>query len=129
MTILLDTSVIIDALRRRRRRRELLRSLLDQGHELACCAINIVEVSSGMRPQEAEATTEFLDSLEYIPINTASARHAGMLRAELQRMGQTLSLPDAIIGAVAMQEDVSLATDNTRDFSGLKIKTLTMPGE
>ncbi len=128
MTILLDTSVLIDALRRRHGRREHLRSLIDQGHDLACCAINIAEVYSGMRPQEEETTTEFLDSLEYVPISPASARHAGLLRAELKRKGQTLSLPDAIIGAVTINEDLTLATDNARDFSMLRIRMLTMPG-
>ncbi|MGD0921660.1 MAG: PIN domain-containing protein [Terriglobia bacterium] len=128
MTILLDTSVIIDALRNRRGRRELLRSLLEQGHDLACCAINVAEVHSGVRPHEASATSEFIDSLGYIQISRAAARHAGQMRLEWQRKGRTLSLPDALIGAVALDEGLAVATDDVRDFSLLHVKMWPMPG-
>lgn len=128
MTILLDTSVIIDTLRNRRGRRELLRSLLEQGHDFACCAINVAEVHSGMRPPEARATSEFMDSLEYIPISRAAARHAGEMRLEWQHKGRTLSPPDALIGAVALHEGLAVATDNVRDFSLLHVKLWPMPG-
>jgi hypothetical protein len=128
MIILLDTSVIIDALRRRRGRRELLRALLEEGHELACCAINVVEVYSGMQPHESEATAEFIDGLEYVEISREAARHAGGLRQQWQRKGKTLSLPDAIIGAVALGRDLTVATDNARHFSMLRLKLLPLPG-
>ena len=128
MTILLYTSIIIDALRNRRGRRGLLRSLLEQGHELACCAVNVAEVYSGMRPHEAEETTVLVESLAYVQISREAARTAGGMRLELQRKGKTLSLPDAIIGAVALREGLTVATDNVRDFSMLRLELLPMQG-
>jgi predicted nucleic acid-binding protein len=128
MRILLDTSVIIDALRGRRGRRELLRRLLEEGHELACCAINVAEVYSGMRPHEAEATAELIDSLEYVETSREAARNAGELRLEWQRKGKTLSLPDALIAAVALDRDLTVATDNLRHFSMPRLKLLALPG-
>ena len=128
MTILLDTSIIIDTLRDRRGRRGLLRSLLEQGHELACCAINVAEVYSGMRSHEAEATTVLMESLGYIQISREAARTAGELRLQLQRKGKTLSLPDAIIGAVALRESLTVATDNVSDFSMLRLELLPLQG-
>ena len=127
MTILLDTSVIIDGLRRRRGRREFLRAMLEQGHELACCAINVAEVYSGMRPHEAKMTAEFIADLQYVEISREAARQAGELRLEWQRKGKTLSLPDAIIGAVALTQDLTLATDNVRDFAMLGLRLASMP--
>ena len=47
-TILLDTSVIIDAINGKRNRNRLLRELLGQDHLLACCPINVTEVYAGM---------------------------------------------------------------------------------
>jgi tRNA(fMet)-specific endonuclease VapC len=128
MTILLDTSIIIDALRKRRERRELLRWLLEQGHELACCAVNVAEVYSGMRSHEAEETAALMESLAYVPISREAARTAGELRLQLQRKGKTLSLPDAIIGAVALHEGLTVATDNVRDFSMLRLDLLPLQG-
>lgn len=127
MTILLDTSVIIDGLRRRRGRREFLRAMLEQGHELACCAINVADVYSGMRPHEAKMTAEFIADLQYVEISREAARQAGELRLEWQRKGKTLSLPDAIIGAVALTQDLTLATDNVRDFAMLGLRLASMP--
>jgi predicted nucleic acid-binding protein len=128
MRILLDSSVIIDALRNRRDRRELLRVLVEEGHELACCAINVAEVYSGMRPHEEAATAELIDGLEYVDISREAARDAGELRLEWRRKGKTLSLPDAILGAVALRRDLTLATDNIRHFSMLHLKLLPLPG-
>jgi predicted nucleic acid-binding protein len=40
---LLDTSVIIDTINGKRNRGQLLESLVEQGHLLACCSINVTE--------------------------------------------------------------------------------------
>jgi predicted nucleic acid-binding protein len=128
MRILLDSSVIIDALRDRRDRRELLRVLVEEGHELVCCAINVAEVYAGMRPQEGAATAELIDSLEYVDISREAARDAGELRLEWRREGKTLSLPDAIIAGLALRGNLALATDNIRHFSMLRLRLLSLPG-
>ncbi|MBZ5515798.1 MAG: type II toxin-antitoxin system VapC family toxin [Acidobacteriia bacterium] len=127
MTVLLDTSVIIDVLRQRRGRRELLRSLVEQGYELACTAINVAEVYSGIRLGEAEITSEFIDSLEFVAISREVARRAGELRRDWQRKGRTLSLPDTFIAAVALSLNLTLATDNVKDFPMPELKLLPLP--
>lgn len=68
MTILLDTSVIVDALKTKRHRHILLRELALRGDTLVCCAINVAEVYAGMRPHEEEPTAELLDGLECIEV-------------------------------------------------------------
>ena len=127
MTVLLDTSVIIDALRRRRGRREFLRSLLGAGHDLACCAISIAEVYSGMRPEEVRITGRFFDDLLYVEISREIARSAGDLRAKWRQRGKTLSLPDAMIAAVALAENLTLATDNVKDYPMPELRFLALP--
>ena len=128
MRILLDTSVIVDALRDRKGRRGLFRDWIGEGHELTCCAINVAEVYSGMRPHEAAATAELIDGLDFVEISREVARDAGALRLEWQRRGRTLSLPDALLGAVALRSDLALATDNARHFPMLHLKLLSLPG-
>jgi hypothetical protein len=54
--VLLDTTVLIDALRNKRNRRALLAELAENGHILATSSINLGEVYSGMRPQEKPQT-------------------------------------------------------------------------
>jgi predicted nucleic acid-binding protein len=128
MRILLDTSVILDSLRDRRGRREVLRGLLEEGHELMCGAVNVAEVYSGMQPHEKEATAELIDGLDYVYISREAARDAGEMRLEWQRKGKTLSLPDAIIAAVALRVDLALATDNLPHFPMPRLRLLPLPG-
>lgn len=122
-TYLLDTSVIIDALNNKRNRRELLLNLLRQGHLLACCPINVAEVYAGLRPKEEPATEEFLRTLEYYHITWPVARMAGLLKRDHGRKGVMLTIADATIAAVAIVHELTLLTDNVKDFP---MKDLTL---
>ena len=122
-TYLLDTSVIIDALNAKRGRRELLLGLAKQGHLLACCPINVTEVYAGLRPKEETATEEFLRSLEYYQLSWPVSRLAGLLKRDYGKKGQTLTVADATIAAVALVHELTLMTDNVKDFP---MKDLTL---
>ena len=113
---LLDTSIIVDAINNKKNRQGFLLELLDQGHTLACCPVNVAEVYAGMLPKEKAATDAFLESLKYYPITFPAARLAGELRCEHRRKGITLSVPDTLIAAVAIQNRLPLLTDNIKDF-------------
>ncbi len=126
MTILLDTSVIIDTLRRRHGRYELLQKLLNQGHYLSCCTISVVEVYAGMWPQEAGTTERSFQGLECIEITWDIARRAGTLKYEWGVKGRTLHIPDVVVAAVAMSLGLTLATDNTKDFPMPELNLLPM---
>lgn len=126
-TFLLDTSIIIDALNDKRGRPALLLTLLNEGHILACCPINVTEVYAGLRPKEEEATEAFLDSLQYVPITNPAARLAGELKREHARKGTTLNLGDVIIAAVAISNELTLLTDNTKDFPMADLSLYPLP--
>ena len=115
-TYLLDTNVIIDILNDKKGRRALLLDLLNQGHVLACCPINVSEVYAGLRPKEETATEEFLRSLQYFDITWPIARQAGLLKRDYSQKGRTLTISDATIAAVALHHNLTLITANVRDF-------------
>jgi len=115
-TYLLDTNVIIDILNDKKGRRALLLDLLNQGHVLACCPINVSEVYAGLRPKEETATEEFLRSLQYFEVEWPIARRAGLLKRDYSRKGKTLTTSDATIAAVALHHNLTLITTNVRDF-------------
>ncbi len=114
--VLLDSSVIFDHLNGRFGRTAFLQQLVEQGHILACCAVNITEVYAGLRPGEEDRTAAFMNSLEYLPVSPDIARHAGLLRRDWQKKGQTLSYTDATIAAVALSHEVPILTDNGKHF-------------
>ena len=117
MTVFLpDTSILIDTLKRNPRRVNLLRSLLAQGHSLACCAVSVGELYAGMRETEAAATAQLVSTLLWVDTSLPVARKAGELRNEWARKGKTLSLTDTLIAATALQYGLTLITDNRKDF-------------
>jgi predicted nucleic acid-binding protein len=113
---LLDTNVIIDALNEKKNRNALLLGLAERGHILACCPVNVAEIYAGLRPKEEQRTLTLLSSLQLFPITFPIAALAGRLKRTYGRRGRTLSIPDTIIAAVAIHNQLILLTDNTRDF-------------
>ena len=127
MTFLLDTTILIDALRHRQGRRELLAKTIHQGHTLATTAINLAEIYAGMRPAEEARTKMFLDGLECYPMTTAIARRAGKLKWEWSRKGRTLALDDMLIAAAALEHGLTLMTDNRMDFPMRELEMYELP--
>jgi predicted nucleic acid-binding protein len=123
---LLDTTFLIDVLNEERGRYEVMKSLATQ-HELACCAINVTEVYSGMRGREATRTETLLRSLEFIPIRMEAAKLAGELRQVWARKGKTFSVPDMMIAALCITEGLTLITDNRKDFSMPELTLYPLP--
>lgn len=126
-TLLLDTSVIIDALNDKKNRRLFLRTLVEQGNILACCAISVAEIYTGMRPKEEARTTALLTSLDYYAITFPVARLAGELKRDFARKGTTLSVTDSLIAAVAIEYRIALLTDNSKDFPMNELKLYALP--
>ncbi len=126
-TVLLDTSVIIDAINNKKERRQLLRDLVSQGTSLACCPINITEVYAGLRPHEEASTKAFLRSLELLPMTWPIAELAGLLKRDYRKQGQTLNLGDVMIVATALHNGVALLTDNTKDFPMKDLRLYPLP--
>jgi predicted nucleic acid-binding protein len=127
MQLLLDTSVLIDALRMRRGRRQWLAELVRAGHTLATSALNLAEVYAGMRPEEEARTKAFLNALACLEITASVAEMAGKLRSQWARQGRTLTLADTIVAAVALEQGCPLATDNRRDFPMPRLQLYELP--
>jgi predicted nucleic acid-binding protein len=126
-TYLPDTNVLVDALNAKRGRREWLRDLVSQGNRLACCAVTLAEVYAGMWPHEAPRTDEFLSAFVWYGASRVIARRAGRLRFEYARKGVTLSLPDMLIAATALEHGLTLITHNRKHFPMPELSFHPMP--
>ena len=125
--ILLDSSVIFDHLNGRSGRTAYLEHLLDQGHSLGCCPVNLTEVYAGLLPGEELRTRAFLDDLNFYPVTREIAGRAGLLRRDWRRKGQTLSYTDVTIAAVALEYRLPLLTDNRKHFPMPEIQLYPLP--
>jgi len=127
MRLLLDTSVLIDVLRARKNRRELLAELVRNQHELGTTTLNIAELYAGMRDSERLATEQLLDGLRCFDLTGVSARHAGRLKNDWSKKGRTLTLSDALIASIALEQRCVLVTDNRRDFPMKELPLFPLP--
>lgn len=117
--ILLDTTVLIDALRGHRPALDYLRGLEEPP---ACSELTRVEVLRGVRRPEREATEALMRSLRWVGVDEEIARRAGVLGRTWHR-SHALSTVDLVIAATALELGAELATSNTRHFpmfAGLK---------
>ncbi len=126
-TLLLDSTVIFDHLNGRIGRTELLEQLIDQGHVLACCPVNITEVYAGLRAGEELGTGGFLDSLKCLPVTPEIAKQAGLLRRDWRAKGHTLSYSDVTVAAVAIANQSPLLTDNRKHFPMPELNLFPLP--
>jgi predicted nucleic acid-binding protein len=115
-TYLADTNILINALNHKRGQRELLNYLVSQGHRLACCTVTLGELFSGIKPADIAKVEQFVSMLSWYAASRDIARHAGQLRFEYARKGITLSLPDMLIAATALEHGLTLITDNRKHF-------------
>jgi predicted nucleic acid-binding protein len=114
--VLLDTNILIDALRRRHGRPAQLAETVERGHVMATSAINVGEVYAGMRAGEEARTGVLFSSLECYPVTAAIAQRAGRIKNNQARIFQTFALADIIVAATALEHSLALMTDNRKDF-------------
>lgn len=115
MALLLDTTVLIDALRGRAaadRIRELHRSSTPPW----ICTINVEEVVRGVRTEEEAIVRRFLGAMRLAPLRASEGELAGSWRREHARSGVTLSQADCLIAAAAVGVGARLATGNPKHF-------------
>ena len=128
-TYLLDTDIIIDALRGRSGRAELLMHLVGEGNALACCAVNVTEVYAGMRPEEEARTRAFLEGLIWRPVTREVAARAGLLKRDWAKRGVTLAVTDVTVAAIAIAHGLVLVTGNRRHYPMPELRIFPLPEE
>jgi predicted nucleic acid-binding protein len=126
-TFLLDSSVIIDTINGKRGRAQILKDLINQGHLMACCSINVTEVFAGMRPHEEIRTTDLLKSLQFYPVTFSISRLAGLLKRDHAKKGISLATTDVTIAAVAIAHQLTLITDNVKHYPMKELTLYSLP--
>lgn len=116
MTILIDTSVLIDHLRGDEAAQQALANATQQGERLACLVVTRVEVLAGLRPEEELPTRRLLSALDWISVDDEIAERAGVLANRFLRSHPGVDPVDFIIAATAEIHDAILWTRNVKHF-------------
>ena len=133
MSILIDTSVLIDVERGRLSLADL--AARHGGEDVAISAVTASEllhgvhrVRGGAKAAKAEAFVErLLAFVPVVPFDLDEARTHARLSAELQERGTPVGAHDLLIAATALAHDFRLVTRDLRSFpkiDGLEVVTV-----
>lgn len=73
-----------------------------------------------IRSLERSLAVQFRERV--LEFNEATSMLTGRLRAKRESAGRPISVQDAMIAAICLSHDATLATRNTKDFEGLDLK-------
>jgi tRNA(fMet)-specific endonuclease VapC len=125
---MLDTDTCANVLRGRH---SALKTRFDRSeNEICISSITLAELCYGAensaRPEaNLVVLTSFVARLSVLLFSRDAAAHYGQIRARLKRLGQLTGYHDMLIGAHALSEDMTLVTNNRRDFdrmTGLRVE-------
>lgn len=113
MSVVFDTSVLIDILRNDFAALEYARSVTEVP---ACSEVTRVEVTRGLRSAERASAEQLFQAIRWVSVDEPIARRAGELGRRWDRHRPGMSLGDLVVAATAQEIDAELATTNIRHF-------------
>lgn len=128
MKLMLDTNICI-AIIKQKPKDILKRFSAYQVGDICISSVTLAELRYGVAKSQYQeknqvALNEFILPLEVSSFDEAAALYYGMLRATLEKQGKPIGSLDTMIGAHALSLNVTLVTNNTREFdriAGLKL--------
>ncbi|AZO94926.1 type II toxin-antitoxin system VapC family toxin [Halocella sp. SP3-1] len=120
MKYMLDTNICIYIIKEKPEKVINKFHTLDVG-DVCISSITLAELEYGVeKSQYTErnrlALAGFLSSIEVLPFSDKAASEYGRIRAELERQGNIIGAYDLMIGAHALSENITLVTNNTKEF-------------
>ena len=117
MTVLLDTNILVDYLRRHRLSMEYVDRL---NRKPSVSIVTVAELFAGASSQREEKKISILlDGLHVLAANSDVAKRAGAF-VRLYRASHDVGLADALIAATAEHHRLDLATLNVKHFPMFK---------
>lgn len=93
--------------------------------DIGISSVTLAELSYGVeksqyKNQNKEALNEFALPLEILHFDEKAAFHYGIIRANLEKKGIVIGAMDMMIAAHAQSMDLTLVTNNGREFTRVK---------
>ena len=125
--IVIDTSVLIDALHRKQAALRKIKELEETGETLCTTQINVLELYKGVySPTKSEAGLQkvkmLLDAFVILSIDEDAYEMFGELSAELRRRGEAIGDFDELIASITLADGAAIITGDShfRRIPGLK---------
>ena len=118
--VLVDTSVIIDYLRKKNKEKTLFWELVNK-YNCYVSAVTVYEIYTGAKDEakrvEADTVISFLNVISF---DTPQAQNASIIFQKLKKENKLIEFRDIFIASCAIVQNIPLATFNTNHFERIK---------
>lgn len=124
MNFLIDTNICIYIMNKRPPEVIYRFKNIEVG-QIGISAITVSELNYGasksnLRKQNFKRLEEFLAPFEIIPYSQRASKYYGEIRSLLESQGNVIGPLDLLIAAHALSEDLTLVTNNEKEFKRIK---------
>jgi predicted nucleic acid-binding protein len=126
MKYLLDADTLIDYILDRGNARPRITAMIEQDDEVAVCAVTITELYSGLSEKKRVLWDRWLLALPYWQVSFTAAMQAGIYRKTASEAGQTLSVSDSLLAALAHENKAILLTSNLKHYPMKDVPVLSL---
>lgn len=121
MNYLLDSNACIVFLNKRSDNLKQRLELCEPQQIVLCSVVKAELLYGAMKSQHPQASLNkvknFCAHFQSLPFDDEAAEYYGKIRSELSTIGKPIGGNDFMIAAIALANDVTLITHNTREFS------------
>ena len=121
MKYLLDSNACIVFLNKRSDKLKHRLELCEPQQIVLCSVVKAELLYGAMKSQHPQASLHkvenFCGHFQSLPFDDKAAVYYGKIRSELSAIGKPIGANDFMIAAIALANDVTLITHNTREFS------------
>lgn len=118
--ICLDTSILIDFFRKEKKENSLFFRLTQQYQIFTVSVITEYEIFVGSNQEQQEFWENFFSRIVVLPFDSASSQMAVQIFKDLKAKNKLIEIPDILIAATAMQNNLPLATTNLKHFDRIE---------
>jgi len=129
---LLDTTLLVDVLRKREPAHRVLLAMEAAGERCATTEVNVFELLMGAYrrgrpdPNRLEGIAKLLDRLDVLPLERSGASRAAEVLHKLRAEGRDLGLLDALVVGIALAsgcDAIVTRVEGYRPIRGLRVET------
>jgi tRNA(fMet)-specific endonuclease VapC len=124
--IFLDTSVLIDFYRKQQKQNSLFFQLTNSYKFFAISVITEYEILVGSNTVQNPFWFSFFENLTILPFTSSVNSEAVKIYRQLKADNKLIAIPDILIAATAISNNLALATLNTKHFD--RIEGLVLQG-
>jgi len=114
--ILIDTSIVIEYVRKQNKAKTILYKLYKSYDELFISSVTVFEIFVGVNQDNVNLINQLFDGFEIISFDLKLAKISSQIYKELKSQNKMIEFRDIFISATAIGNSLSVATLNTKDF-------------